>query len=334
MVRVFNYPTIVAGAIIVNFCLISFCQAPQVKQVDVGTVTQPEELPSSQFYKVISRNGLNLRESPDINAKRISTLPFLQTGRILAERRAIMDIQQQHGRWLKIAYKGLEGYIFSGFVLLGDSEAHVNDMFERMQFKFQPWKTRSLDLSKEKIVTQIPWANGWKLIEVEKNASENCDYKKTFKNLVVINEEKRIQTTQVLLEQYIEDTRLMDRKILISDGNYCHCCCKFHDTELHLVRPEAIYSIPFYYGKQKASCGHSFIPESEARVNPSRFFYYIKEPICLESVSENSFSVRQGKVLFADEKFLVIEKNGDYKMYNSIPKELKAEWDNSVLFVK
>ena len=288
-----------------------------------------------RYFKVISREGLNIREAPDKSSRRKGLVPFEKNGRIVSYSGIRAEIQNRHGEWILIQFGAISGYVFSGFVLISDSESRLNEIFEGYKVKFRPVKLESLGNIDSPVQTYLPWREGWDIVEVrQKGNMETCDYKSSFKKLYFINSRRKSISYSPLLESYVSDTRLMDRGILIADGAACHCCCGSYNTLLYSLNKGELSAIPFYYGKNRAMCNEFGNPETEARITPKRLFYHIRNPICFSHISENSMAFGEGETQFVDQKFFVLEKDGSHAVYDKMPSEYANEWDKAALFLK
>ncbi len=77
------------------------------------------------YFKVIARDGLNLREHATVDSKRLLTLPFNTTAEILQMTKGSQKIQGRSGYWLQTKYNDKPGWVFSGFVLVGKTKAEL-----------------------------------------------------------------------------------------------------------------------------------------------------------------------------------------------------------------
>ena len=62
-------------------------------------------MPGPKYYQVVARTGLNLRESPSLEAKVKLLLPEEATGEILEGFGEPIQIQERLGIWLKVKYE-------------------------------------------------------------------------------------------------------------------------------------------------------------------------------------------------------------------------------------
>src|SRR5690606_16706832 len=80
---------------------------------DRSALSRPNE---PQFYQVITKSGLNLRQGPSVQTKRLLTLPYKTVGKIRGRTQKLELIQGKRGFWIQTEYSGQAGQIFSGFV--------------------------------------------------------------------------------------------------------------------------------------------------------------------------------------------------------------------------
>lgn len=99
---------------------------------------EPDTKVNPERNMVISTTGLNIREKPDRKSKRVAVIPFghrvtvldtisygvdtVGTHRFYDWEGKIYDVQL-HGRWVKVSYKGVEGYVIDGFLTVPPVES-------------------------------------------------------------------------------------------------------------------------------------------------------------------------------------------------------------------
>jgi uncharacterized protein YgiM (DUF1202 family) len=66
--------------------------------------------------KVISPNGLNLRDSPNSNGNIIQAIPYNETVRIIEKNGNLETISGQSSNWFNVEYNGTAGWIWSGYL--------------------------------------------------------------------------------------------------------------------------------------------------------------------------------------------------------------------------
>ncbi len=89
-----------------------------------------------QDFYVLSKNGLNLRESPSDKSKILDVVPYNTKVNILEKNASEkFKVNGFSGTYVKIKYKGVEGYIFSGFLSKLEpvkEEESLNEYFTRV----------------------------------------------------------------------------------------------------------------------------------------------------------------------------------------------------------
>ena len=65
---------------------------------------------------VIAKSGLRLRNTPDLNGKRLSLIPYGSQVRLLDEKGPALVIGDRTGKWSRIVWKKTEGWVFGGFL--------------------------------------------------------------------------------------------------------------------------------------------------------------------------------------------------------------------------
>lgn len=87
------------------------------------------------LYRVVADEGLNIRKEPSIDSKVIDLIPHLTTGDVIGISDRFDTINGKTAYWVKIKYRGQEGWLYSGFV-----ELHHKNYDEDNRY-FNPWKT-------------------------------------------------------------------------------------------------------------------------------------------------------------------------------------------------
>lgn len=74
-----------------------------------------------EFYTVIARSGLSLREAPDPGSKRLDVIPFnTQVSDHPDKHETVLDTIDGHiGYWLRVQYQQTSGYVFSAYLKYG-----------------------------------------------------------------------------------------------------------------------------------------------------------------------------------------------------------------------
>lgn len=73
-------------------------------------------------FKVVSKDGLNLRQAPSVTSPKIFVMPLDTVGTIEEKSATAETHQGQTGVWIKSTIGGKQGWLFSGFVLLGSGQ--------------------------------------------------------------------------------------------------------------------------------------------------------------------------------------------------------------------
>lgn len=101
----------------------------------------------AQDYYALSKNGLNLRKSPSDKSEILDVVPYNTKVSILEKNASEkFKVNGFSGTYVKINYKGIEGYIFSGFLSKLEAvkeQESLEDYFVRVFGK--PTITKSAD---------------------------------------------------------------------------------------------------------------------------------------------------------------------------------------------
>lgn len=93
---------------------------------------QKREMQIKGYLKVTASSGLILREGPGTNFSKLNTLPKNVISPIFETVGDTITIKGFKGRWILTEYKGINGYVFSGHVLIApERESLANENFKR-----------------------------------------------------------------------------------------------------------------------------------------------------------------------------------------------------------
>ena len=77
---------------------------------------------------VNATGGLRMRESPDLNSKRILTIPDSSPIEIIEAQSEAITIDGKEGRWTKVKFKTTEGWVFGAYLADRPQSANVKDL--------------------------------------------------------------------------------------------------------------------------------------------------------------------------------------------------------------
>jgi uncharacterized protein YraI len=285
----------------------------------------------SKFYMIVSKAGLNLRQAPGTNSAIISVIPFQTKGSILDVNNDVMEIQGRRGFWLKVDYTGKQGWVFSGFVLTGNSK-------EELKLEKGSLKTDPISL---KLVEQPPAnaqsINNGTAFFYTKPAPE-C-YSSLAKNLGQLRlfHSKEFYSVDAEHELIVKtDPEIPGH--LITEAHFCICCCGNMGNLVYLYPKGQIpVAYRFDISKYEGGCMEGPWASNESRISSDRQKIYVfkKLPIC-----EGTFSTDTGpgtgistdKVDYISGVFKIINlKDDTVEQIDtlSIPTAYLQEWNNA-----
>lgn len=74
----------------------------------------------NEFHYVYALSGLNLRLKPDLNSEKIFTIPYLSKVKINSFESNLIFLDNKIGRWTNVTYDNLNGWVFSGYLMIDD----------------------------------------------------------------------------------------------------------------------------------------------------------------------------------------------------------------------
>ncbi|MBC6993350.1 SH3 domain-containing protein [Neolewinella lacunae] len=80
-----------------------------------------QDIESDQFYTVVAKSGLNVRAEKSLESKKVGGLPFQAEVEVIpgAGNEEEISIDGRPGKWVKVRYRNIQGYVFSGYLKRG-----------------------------------------------------------------------------------------------------------------------------------------------------------------------------------------------------------------------
>jgi hypothetical protein len=89
----------------------------------------------AQFRVVTAQPSLRVRDSSGLQGKVLGAVPYSEKVDLLEETGAVLTIQGATGRWSKIRWKNLEGWVFGGFLDYALGLEHLADSLMHKTYK-------------------------------------------------------------------------------------------------------------------------------------------------------------------------------------------------------
>lgn len=264
----------------------------------------------SKFYMIVTKAGLNLRQSASTNSAIVSVVPFETKGPILDAKNDVTEIQGRRGFWLKIDYNGKQGWVFSGFVLTGSSKEELK--LEKVSLKADPIALKAA----EQPPTNAQSIKNGNAFVYTKPAPE-C-YTSLAKNLgqVRLAHNKTFYAADAEHELVIKTEPEISGH-LVTEAHFCICCCGNKGNLLYLY-PKGQLPVAYRFDitKYEGGCMDGPWASNESRISADRQRIYVfkKRPIC-----EGTFSTDTGpgtgistdKVDYVSGVFKIIDLTND-----------------------
>jgi len=84
--------------------------------VNANTTTEPIITPEPISSNVTAFSGLKIRTAPGLKSQILKIIPFGESVNIIESDVSPSVIEWMEGHWTKVEYKGIEGYVFDGFL--------------------------------------------------------------------------------------------------------------------------------------------------------------------------------------------------------------------------
>ncbi len=286
----------------------------------------------SKFYMIVTKAGLNLRQGPGTNSTIITVIPFEAKGSILDVKNDVMEIQGRRGFWLKIDHNGKQGWVFSGFVLTGNSKDELK--LERVSLKSDPMPLKP---------SEKPPTNAKSILDNTAFAftrpAPEC-YESLAKNLgqVRIAQDGRFYTVEAEHELVVKTDPEIPRH-LVTEAHFCVCCCGNIGNLVYLTpKGQTTVAYRFDISKYEGSCFEGPWASNESRISADRqrIYVYKKLPICAGTFSTDEgpgTGISTNKVEYISGVFKIIDLTTDLvEQIDSltIPAKYQEEWNKSI----
>ncbi|MCB1176717.1 MAG: SH3 domain-containing protein, partial [Leptospiraceae bacterium] len=308
------------------------------------------------YYFVTTRSGLNLREGPGIDKKKIVTLPYQSNGPISEIEPKLFNIQGKNGFWAKVRNENKVGWIFSGFILTstnGDWEEYLEkeksensggaeNNISGDDYHFEPYSLEG----KSEDSTEVNSFKNYKISEhIFEAKLEHEKYEKDcgLKNYLSIQSPGE----SGLIMEYdmnVKNPQSISSGYIFFSGRPCGCCCATSGDKILALSDSGIYKLN-YTDSSIAECKTYEVEFLEAisavdiRIHPKKNILFINRevPICIKK-EENTgdyekFEMNGSKKYFYAFKLKTdsIEKEMLEVSEDEIPQKWKKDWEEAGL---
>lgn len=314
----------------------SFGRCHATGEIGYYTSVGTGKLPKNLYYKIVSRNGLNLRNAASLSGKILRVLPYQSQGKILASKGSLVTIQEKKGVWILVEANDIKGWLFSGFILYSDSNEALSQTMTSTFYvsssltKFSvPPNDHIPKKTKRKFTL-----GSWDIIEYVAN-EEYGDYLKQEMKSKIFFRRKNDFFWRDFAAEAVVSVDLPMPGIVITRAAPCIGCCGGYVYRIYLLRESEVITFPFSYGKVNASCGENMAdlsPILEARFANERLMYRISFPWCYANHGniEATDTLKSSDII--SEIFFEIDARLQVKRLEDISSEAKAAWETAVLF--
>jgi hypothetical protein len=299
------------------------------------------EQKDSQYFRIVTKAGLNLRDQPGLKGKVLMVIPFLATGRVVAVHPQTQKIQDRTGYWLQINYQAKTGWIFSGFVITGDDPDSIKLENRKLEVH-SPEMTVAEDWVGEKEATKFAEVDGIKKFHYKK-APDDCSKSANVQRMGVL-----VQNTdgsRLSIKGDIEEpvqTNIQAPGLIITFHQHCICCCPNGSFIIYLKQKTRIVPYMLELGKSDAGCGgmdHEAFSETRMTADKTKILMLVKVPICQGTyVDAESMATpeRIKNVEYSNGVFVIYDlTNGTIQKQEAlaVPKQYSSLWDSGFLLV-
>jgi hypothetical protein len=303
------------------------------------------------YYVVIPKQGLNIRENPDLDSKILNVIPNGYIGEFVNRTWDSEDDNKIF--WIETEYNLTKGWIHSGFTLISKNP---NILEEKVGYGEETWFYRlyndsektfleEIQISKEeilqkKILKRLELAP-YTIFEIENNIAEDDCYGPKSQVLFYNNSNHKVFSRKGVFKETILSSNQPFDKTIYTVSQLCNCCCEIEDSTLYFIYPDKIIPFDYKFGNQKAACisdGESnrveLSKEYRFQKDTDTLFAYLRLPICkMDELEPNSIGLNRKVKGYKTDLFLVLKRKSETiqveKFYNEkIPKKFIKEWEN------
>ena len=301
------------------------------------------------YYKVISENGLFMREKPSQESKPIILIPYLSSDKVVETSSIYNTISNQTAFWMKVKYKNDSGWIFTGFVeiqdenMLSDEKRNEWKHFTGVSITELKEYNKVNDFKEqEKTVYKL---NDYEIImyvpKIKTNADKSLIMFKNVKSGKIFYDDTYTEVYEVKLNYPLNNSIYMNVGV-------CRNCDAMPVKLVFLLEQSSVRYFYFSETQQKSFCEISMFGLSSGendyifnKVNNDKNVMYIfkKHVSCNDNSVKNPLygfneSIIYNDTYFTNEIFIKIEnlKNqfgSTFIVDSGVPKENYLKWNQA-----
>lgn len=302
--------------------------------------------PVEFYFASIARSGLNLRSGPSLDSSISGLIPYKESGRVLLRQRDTFRIENRKGSWMKVEYNGKQGWVFSGFALIGTDpdftrsfELATLEYFENLYSNAYEWESGHAPIP---VTAERREQSGYEIYTSrEKPPDDGCSA--DLRTTVFLREPMSQKQYTIQAEDNVSVSSGPLDNMLFARQSHCRCCCPHITEALLVLLPGRLLSYPYQPESHAGAGSCDFGPvysvhfgqEMRRSTDGRTFYMHLKYPSCaLEGPpSDMEMGVVQSED-FVSELFVRMHFNDmqsepqiDRVFDEGVPESYRAEWD-------
>ncbi|MDV6234537.1 SH3 domain-containing protein [Leptospira ellisii] len=294
--------TTAAGLSFLIFCFLNSPGASQTTpppgRVSDATISE-NETTRHKFYKVITKSGLHLRESPSTNAKSLEVVGYRESGEILDKTKNLETISGKNGYWIRVARKNKAGWMFSGYLLLSQTAEFPILAYDSKDIGLET--TDIEELSQDDRDRLKNYKNARNLRIGSYQIQEKLNIQNSLQKMIVFSKDGKRYKNGFAEAEWIQKHELPVANLLVTGQTDCFECCGMYEDyyNLYFIK-DTIRRVAFPLKDRDAICGEeieSLTAEIRNRIDVKNgiIYHYYRIPNCeYKDVEGNIIDVVEG----------------------------------------
>ncbi|MEM7182445.1 MAG: SH3 domain-containing protein [Spirochaetota bacterium] len=285
---------------------------------------------NNRYFRVASKSGLYLREKPSIKSKILGIARRNHIGSILDIEEEKNHIQKTQGNWLQTKLKNRIGWMFSGFVEIGEKQELKEQIAKQWEKKHEPQYLDELKPSEDKTIKFLAPIKNLKLTTIKNYIIYEVRYKALDWCDAWYLEETIVWNTSTKKLYYLTRKKLIvkltgihkELGILYTNVEDCSCCCG----------GGAIHHDAFFLQEDRILV-HKDLPKEThetqefSDTNPYVSYFYIERGLYVTEILFGRSS--KNKLVIKEKRVYTLQKENGTQVFSHtfegqhIPKNLK-----------
>ncbi|WP_167881210.1 SH3 domain-containing protein [Leptospira gomenensis] len=267
-----------------------FLNSPRADQTKLNVETDPktsfakDETPAHKFYKVITKTGLHLRETPSVKAKSLGIVEYRRSGEILEKTKTLETISGKNGYWIRATRNDTTGWMFSGYLLLSQTAEFPILTYDSKDIGLEITGVEEITPEDQSRLKNYRDARTLRIGSYQ--IQEKSNIQNPSQKLVLFSKNGKFHKNGFAEAEWIQKHKIPVANLLVTGQTDCFECCGMYEEyyNLYFVK-DTIQRIAFPLKDREAFCGEemeSLTAEVRNRIDVKNgiIYHYYRIPNC------------------------------------------------------